>query len=257
MKYRYLIFDVDGTLLNFSSAYSCAQRAVAKALGIGFSSEFVRVDEKLSWELWDEFGLSRVENETIQENYHSLYDAYLRKHFTSVAQAFGVNADVDMILKAYYAALSSSRELMEPDTLDVYRTLGKQHKMVIATNGMAQVQRSRLLDFLPTTTALFISEESGCIKPSKAFFKHMTDSLGCAPAECLMIGDSLSSDIAGAKSVGMAACWYDCKRKGSSNQRAADYYISKLGELLLFPDFSVREIFLNHNRQSIVSAERP
>ena len=51
MRYKHLIFDVDGTLLNFSSAYSCAQRAVAEALKISFSEEFIQLDEKLSWEL--------------------------------------------------------------------------------------------------------------------------------------------------------------------------------------------------------------
>ena len=79
--------------------------------------------------------------------------------------------------------------------------------MAIATNGLGRVQRSRLADFLPMTAALFISEEIGCIKPSGTFFERITDVLGCAPHECLMVGDSLSSDIAGAKNAGMAACW--------------------------------------------------
>ena len=144
MRYKYLIFDVDGTLLNFSSAYLQAQQAVAETLGISFSQEFVQMDEKLSWELWDEFGLSHVEDETVQQNYHSLYDAYLRKHFACIAQAFGVRAETDAVLHAYYTGLSSSRKPMEPDTLALYEELSQQHTMIIVTNGLGQVQRSRL-----------------------------------------------------------------------------------------------------------------
>ena len=51
MNYQFLIFDVDGTLLNFSRAYANAQQAVAKALEIEFSSEFVQTDEELGWKL--------------------------------------------------------------------------------------------------------------------------------------------------------------------------------------------------------------
>ena len=234
MRYKYLIFDVDGTLLNFNSAYLCAQQAVAKALEIEFSPKFAEIDEELSWKLWDEFGLSRVEDEAVQQNYHSLYDAYLREHFCSIAEAFGVRAVTDAAFQAYYAALSASREMMEPDTLEIYKRLAEQHKMVIATNGLGRVQRSRLVDFLPMTTGVFISEEVGCIKPSRAFFNRMTDTLECAPGNCLMIGDSLSSDIAGAKSAGMAACWYNRKGKSGSHQQIADFQISKLRELLSF-----------------------
>lgn len=231
MKYKCLIFDVDGTLLNFSSAYACAQRAVAKTLGIDFSQEFVQMDEKLSWELWDEFGLSHVEDETVQQNYHSLYDAYLRKHFCCIAQTFGVKAEVDTVLQTYYTALSSSNKTMEFDTLDVYRALSGQHVMAIATNGLGRVQRSRLLAFLPVTAALFISEEVGLIKPSKLFFRHIIDALECTPSECLMVGDSLSSDIAGAKNAGMATCWYNHKGEECSNPKIVDYHISKLRQL--------------------------
>ncbi len=173
-----------------------------------------------------------MEDETVQQNYHPLYEAYLRKHFTCIAQAFGVEAEPDRALEAYYTALSSSREPMEPDTLEVYRALSRQHTMIIATNGMGQVQRSRLRDFFPITARLYISEEVGQIKPSPLFFKRILDQLPCAPDACLMIGDSLSSDMMGAKNAGMAACWYDHTGQGVSRQKAADYRISNLRELL-------------------------
>ena len=57
MGYRYLIFDVDGTLLNFGHAYSCAQKAVAEKLGVAYTPEYVALDEKLSWKGWRESGL--------------------------------------------------------------------------------------------------------------------------------------------------------------------------------------------------------
>jgi 4-nitrophenyl phosphatase len=42
-----------------------------------------------------------------------------------------------------------------------------------------------------------------CGKPEKIFFQELCHRLGVAPADCILIGDNLESDIAGGKSVGM------------------------------------------------------
>lgn len=231
MKYKYLIFDVDGTLLDFNSAYSQAQQAVAQALKINFSPEFVRADDEWSWKLWDEFGLGDVEDLTIQQNYHKLYDRYLRKHFMCMADIFGVKVNIEEVLRAYYTALSSSRTAMESDTLGIYQSLSLHHKMIIATNGLSPVQRSRVIDFLPMTAGLYISEEIGSIKPSQEFFGRILMDFGAAPCDYLMIGDSVSSDMLGAKNIGMATCWYNFKNKPIPDGSTIDYSISKLSEL--------------------------
>ena len=41
-KYKYLIFDVDDTLLNFYAAFKSAQTAIAKKLNIPYSKEYKR-----------------------------------------------------------------------------------------------------------------------------------------------------------------------------------------------------------------------
>lgn len=231
MNYKYLIFDVDGTLLDFNWAYSQAQQAVAQALKIDFSPEFVRADNEWSWKLWDEFGLGDVENPITQQNYHTLYDRYLRKHFMCLADTFGAKANIEEVLNAYYTTLSSARTAMESDTLEIYQSLSRHHKMIIATNGVSRVQRSRVIDFLPMTAGLYISEEIGSIKPSREFFSRILMDFGAAPCNCLMIGDSVSSDILGAKNAGMATCWYNFKHKPIPDGNTVDYTISKLSEL--------------------------
>lgn len=45
-KYKYLIFDVDDTLLNFYSAFQKAQEDMAKKLGIKYSDEYRQLDDK-------------------------------------------------------------------------------------------------------------------------------------------------------------------------------------------------------------------
>lgn len=232
MGYTHLIFDVDGTLLHFGHAYACAQKAVAEKLQVSYTPEYISLDEKIGWKAWEEFGLDNTSSEDIQINYHRYYYAYLHQHFTRLAQALGAGRDIGELVECYLENVALSRDFMEEDTLAVYRQLSKTHKMVLATNGVSRVQRPRIEAFLPYTEAVFISEEMGCIKPGRDFFEKMLTALRCVPEDCLMTGDSLSSDIAGANAAGMPACWYNPKGKPASQDAAPAYTIRSLRELL-------------------------
>ncbi|MCI9277247.1 MAG: HAD family hydrolase [Lachnospiraceae bacterium] len=50
---------------------------------------------------------------------------------------------------------------------------------------------------------IFISSEQNCKKPSPVFFQRLLERFGLRPAECIMIGNDESADIAGAKQAGM------------------------------------------------------
>lgn len=64
------------------------------------------------------------------------------------------------------------------------------------------------LDVAPFVTALSYASDSQPLvmgKPSKLFFQAAIDLLGVTPENCLMIGDDIRSDIAGAQSAGLHA----------------------------------------------------
>lgn len=231
MRYKYLIFDVDGTLLNFGTAYASAQRAVAEKLGAVYTPEYISLDEKLGWKAWGEFGLDHVEREDVQIHYHEYYYAYLRQHFTNLSEALGLASDPVELAECYLEAVATSCDFVEEDTLSVYRALAAGHKMALATNGVSRVQRPRVQCFLPDTEAVFISEELGCIKPAKSFFDKMLAELACRPEDCLMIGDSFSGDILGARAAGIPTCWYNPKGKDVPAEVSPVYTIRHIREL--------------------------
>jgi 2-haloacid dehalogenase len=84
--------------------------------------------------------------------------------------------------------------------------------------------------YLPYLRHLFISEEIGAAKPSPLFFEACLAALApLRPDEVLMIGDSLTADIAGAAGCGIRTCWY---RHGSCKDgSAADYCVADLREI--------------------------
>lgn len=78
-----------------------------------------------------------------------------------------------------------------------------------------------------------VSVEVGYLKPHPALFRHALDALGIAPAEALMIGNSLAEDIAGAQALGIAAAWRRCP--SDAEGVVPDYTFDELSELLDIP----------------------
>lgn len=58
---------------------------------------------------------------------------------------------------------------------------------------------------------LVYSFEVGVRKPDKRIFEHAAKLFGVTPEECIMVGDSMSSDVEGALSAGMHAILIDRK----------------------------------------------
>ena len=54
---------------------------------------------------------------------------------------------------------------------------------------------------------------------------------GVRPEQCLMIGDSLTADIAGGRAAGMHTCWFDPDDRGSVMPPQADLRITRLEQL--------------------------
>ena len=231
-KYKYLIFDVDDTLLDFYSAFAAAQRNIAEKMGIQATKEYLETDEKCGWKAWEESGLDKTEEIDVQKNYHVYYYQYLRKHFEYLLEVYGKVCDVQELVDCYLKSVASSRVMKESDTLPVYIKLSEKFKLVLATNGIERVQRERLSDFLPYTYRHYISEEVGFIKPTRDFYDHILSDLECRSAECLMIGDSISNDMTGAKAIGMDVCYYNAKGKRKPENVLVDHEIKSILDLV-------------------------
>lgn len=230
--YKYLIFDVDDTLLDFYSAFATAQRNIAEKLGIEPSKEFLETDEKCGWRAWEESNLDKTDEKDVQENYHVYYYQSLRKHFEYLLEVYGKVCDVQELANCYLKGLSSSKVMKEPDTLSTYVKLSERYKIVLATNGIERVQTERLSDFLPYTHRLYISEAIGYIKPTGNFYNYVMGDLKCRVEDCLMIGDSITNDMIGAKAIGMDVCYYNPKGKRKPENVLVDYEVNCIHDLV-------------------------
>ena len=75
----------------------------------------------------------------------------------------------------------------------------------LVTNGISQIQRSRFGDcaITPYLSGMVISEEVGHAKPHPAMLYQALEMAGCAPQEAIVMGDSVTADIAAANAAGV------------------------------------------------------
>ena len=101
-------------------------------------------------------------------------------------------------------------------------------------SAVESVQRGRLgrSALAPLIEEAFISETAGAAKPSVEYFDYVFAHIdGITRENCLVIGDSLTSDIQGANNYGLACCWFNPKKAPKPESLRVDYEIRDLREL--------------------------
>jgi HAD superfamily hydrolase (TIGR01549 family) len=109
------------------------------------------------------------------------------------------------------------------------------HFLYIVTNAVASVQKRRLQQctFSHLFKDVFISEEAGAAKPTKAYFDYVRTRIpGLTAENTLVIGDSLTTDIRGANNAGLPCCWLNPQKKTAPSDLTIHYEIQSLPELL-------------------------
>ncbi|MFE8034610.1 HAD family hydrolase, partial [Thiohalocapsa marina] len=98
------------------------------------------------------------------------------------------------------------RNRVEPfaDVAPVLRGLARRYRLISLTNGTANPELTPLRGlFHHSLTAA----EAGAAKPDPALFRHAMAHAGCAPHECVHLGDDPWMDVEAARAIGMTAIW--------------------------------------------------
>ena len=132
----------------------------------------------------------------------------------------------------FYKEQLKNTGFLVPFAIEVLDFAKKYFDLYIITNGIACVQYSRLKNagIEQYFSNIFISEELGAEKPSPAYFDAVFKKINYLPEQTLVIGDSLTSDIAGGIGYGIDTCFIN--RKNISTDLTPTYIVKDLPELL-------------------------
>ena len=202
MRYSTLLFDLDHTLFDFDTSELHAFEAALAVVGIDEHAAHFPTYQRLNTALWAAAERGEIRSSQIRN---------LR--FEQLCVELGLDADqatVAAMADAFVHGLGAAGDLYPGvlDVLDTVRAAGAA--MAIVSNGLGEVVRARVdrLALAGRFDAVIVSSEVGSSKPAPGIFDATFAALGEPdPATALMIGDSLTSDIAGGAAYGLATAW--------------------------------------------------
>lgn len=221
---KVLLWDVDGTLLNFLEAEKIGIRRGFARLGLGQCTNEMLADysaiNRRHWERLERGELTKAQ--------------VLEGRFLEFFTKYGIRTDCIAEFNRGYQVDLGETICFQDGAMEVLTSLAPLVKQYAVTNG-TKLAQSRKLEKSGLNNILdgaFISEDVGAEKPSTAFFEAIWKTIGrYAPNEVMIIGDSLTSDMQGGNHAGILTCWYCPHSAKAPEHLRIDYQIESLWQV--------------------------
>lgn len=221
MNTKLIFIDIDNTLLDFNACAKEMMIKTSKEFNIVFPDNILEIFLPINNALW-----RKIEEGTLT------LDGLHEVRWNKVFSAIGITGDGPAFEKRFkhhlfYSAakVDGAKELLE--------YLSQKYVVCAASNGPYEQQEYRLTKsgLIPYIHKVFVSERAKCSKPCKEFFDYCFEFLdGFNPSDAIMIGDSMSADMIGAKAYGMKTCWFDYYKTGEKPE-VADFVVTNLVDI--------------------------
>lgn len=223
MAYKFLLFDLDHTLLDFDTAEDIALNLLLEEADVSDIQTYKNYYVPMNKAMWEDLSAGKItKSELINTRFQRLF-AYFDKE-----------VDGSYLAERYQYHLSQQGQIFE-GVMELLQNLKRaNYQLFAATNGVTFIQKGRLSQ--STIAAyfdqIFISDEIGSHKPEKAFFEKISRQINnFTYEEALMIGDSLSADIQGGINSGIDTVWFNQQKLENHSLIKPTYIVNSYSEL--------------------------
>ncbi|MBP5342724.1 HAD-IA family hydrolase [bacterium] len=230
MNLKAIFIDIDNTLLDFNEYVVEAMKNGFERFNIGkFEPYMADCFHDVNNNLWRQIEDGKIDFLTLR-----------KIRWNKVFEILGYSYDGESFERYFRSFLRESAIPIE-GAYEVLSYLKSKYIVCLASNGPTdqQTHRIELASMSRYIDYYFTSEYIGVSKPKREYFEKCFELLNenrsdiIKPNECLMIGDSLSSDIYGALEYGMYTCLYE---RGSMLNHGylnnAHYTVEKLTDII-------------------------
>ena len=224
LKYKFLLFDLDHTLLDFDAAEDVALDFLLAEEGVEDIQTYKDYYVPMNKSLWKDLEQKKITK-----------DALINIRFAKLFAHFGIEKDGAYLAERYQFFLSKQGQTYL-GVEDLLKNLIKQgYELYAATNGITYIQTGRLEQsgIKPYFKEIFISEQLHTQKPDAEFYEKIGARIpNFDKNHALMIGDSLTADIQGGNNAGIDTIWYNPQHLENATQLHPTYEVHSYKDLL-------------------------
>lgn len=223
-RIRAIIFDLDDTLIDSTGAYG---RALERLGILPGNPDYVAARSFVKERLGE--GAAGARNRLL--------------YFKAMLESRGQNNATTLLelMTRYETALADDirTQWMKLERPKLFEALSARYPIVLLTNENLRTQLIKVSAIDPAGKffkRIITSEEIGFEKPDQRMFSAALRALAFPPDECIMIGDSVETDVMPAISQGMHAIFSDEFTRASSeriNHALTIHDLNDLGSLIL------------------------
>ena len=221
---KLLLWDIDGTLLDFKAAEKAAIKNCFGIFGIGeCTDEMVSVYSEINRRHWEALERNEITKKQV-----------LTGRFREFFSLYGVDTSLAEAFNEEYQIRLGDTIVFFPFAKETVESLRGKVIQCAVTNGTKRAQTRKLENsgLGELFDYIFISEDLGAEKPNREFFDRLLLQTGEYPKdEIMIVGDSLTGDMRGGNNAGIKTCFFN--PYGVTDRRGAhsDYEIKSISEV--------------------------
>lgn len=225
LRYPYVLFDLGSTLIYFEGDWPAVMAQALQA-----STEYLR---SLGYDL-DARTFPRAYFNIIQDYYRKRNDKFIEYTADQVLREALRSSypktppeHIRQSLKVMYGVLQN-HWFIEKDAVPMLEALrARGYRLGIVSNAADDDDVQTLVDnaaLRPYFDFILTSAVAGVRKPSPKIFLDALATWNAQPEQAVMVGDTLTADIAGANQVGIASVWVMRRADTPENRTLARMY---------------------------------
>ena len=224
MTYKFLLFDLDHTLLDFDTAEDVALTQLLKEEGVADIQDYKDYYVPMNKSLWKDSEEKKITKQEL-----------VNTRFSKLFSHFEIEKDGVYLAERYQFYLAQQGQVFSGAMELLDSLIERGYELYAATNGITTIQTGRMAQsgLAPYFNQVFISEQLQTQKPDPLFYDKIGQQIaGFSKEKTLMIGDSLTADIQGGNNAGIDTIWYNPHHLENKTQAQPTYEVDSDQALL-------------------------
>ena len=215
-----VLIDIDDTIFDFEKCSKNAFKKTLKKLDLSYEEKDFSYFNKVNDILWTKQKLGEINIEEVFEHRSIMMSKY-----------FELDIEKEIFNDLFVEFLYDEVEMVD-GIEDLLSYLWDKYQIYAASNGVYEMQVNRIKksNLSKYFKDIFVSDKISYEKPDEKFFKKVMNITKFSNDDLIIIGDSIKSDIIGAKNSNIKSIYFNKENKKISDKNFT-YQVEFLSEI--------------------------